>query len=298
MHQLDVKTAYLNGTLKERVFMELPVGFESASGGSKVCRLNKTIYGLKQSGREWYETIHAELERIGLKRTSADHGIYTGNIQGDRVLLALYVDDIIIATKRLSILNKVKGQLMARFKMSDMGEAESILGIRIKRDRQHKRLTLDQTKYINDILERFHMGNCKSTSIPLDPKTKVSTENCPTSDEAKREMQLIPYREAVGSLIYVAMGTRPDLAFAVGLLSRFMSKIPGKAHWEALKRILRYLQGSKQGTLSFNGNEDVTLRGYSDSSWADDPDNRRSTTGLHVHHGWCTSGLGAIGKLQ
>ena len=157
------------------------------------------------------------------------------------MLLGVYVDDLIIISKSLEDINLVKALLSKRFKMQDFGEAKSILKIRIQRDKLTGVLSLDQAKYSATILKRFGMENCHGSAIPLCSTTHFSNEQCPSAGEDKELMSKTPYRQAIGSLMYLMVSTRPDLAYPVQILSRYGSN-PGPAHWKAVKKVFQYVQ--------------------------------------------------------
>ena len=171
----------------------------------------------------------------------------------------------------------MKSKLHANFDMKDMGEASHILGMRIQRDRCKRLLYLSQVEYIDKVLKRFNMERGKALSTPLPPYVKLSKNDCPMSDDEKAEMAKIPYSFVVGSLMYAMIATRPDIAFAVGVVSRHMSN-PGKKHWEAVKGIMRYLNGTRDMCICF-GSQEACVIGYTDADYAGDLDNRRSTSG-------------------
>ena len=278
LHQLDVDTAFLNGDLKEEIYMKQPLGFEEPGREHLVCRLKKSLYGLKQASRSWYEKIDGVFGELGLRSSGADHSIYYKLDATTKVYVALYVDDLIIATNSPSELNKLKHGLAERFAMKDLGELHFFLGIHIERNRAERSITLSQTSYIDDVLARFGMVDCRPTATPMDPGLiLVAAEKEATTDEAK-QMKAVPYLAAVGSLMYVMLGTRPDLAFAVGVVSRYSSD-PRPEHWTAVKRILRYLKGTRDVVLRYIGGTTATPVGYSDSDWGSDRETRRSTTG-------------------
>lgn len=199
---------------------------------------------------------------------------------GDKKILivAIYVDDILIFSNHEDLEKAVKESLSSKFKMKDLGEISSILGMRVIRDRGERTISLDQAAYINRILKRFNMQNCNAVSSPLEAGQRISREMCPKNESEKQAMIDVPYRQAIGSLMFLAQITRPDISFPVNLLSRYC-EAPGLAHWGAVKRILRYIRGTVNYKLVYDGKEDDTLLGFSDSDWAADLDERRSTTG-------------------
>ena len=183
----------------------------------------------------------------------------------------------LLVGKHKASLNALKRKLNSTFAMKDLGDAQHILGMRIKRDRKLKLLFLSQEKYIAKVLDRFNMADAKPLGVPLPPYTKLSKADFPKDDVAVKAMKGIPYASACGSLMYAMVATRPDIAHAVGVVSRYMSN-PDKAHWEAVKCILRYLSGTQSKCICY-GKSDLQLQGYCDADMAGDLDTRKSTSG-------------------
>ncbi|MCO5599533.1 hypothetical protein L7F22_053639 [Adiantum nelumboides] len=207
-----------------------------------------------------------------------DHFLYTKKMaDGSLLILVLYVDDMLIAEKDKHNVDALKSKLSETFAMKDLGNASHILGMQINRNRSRQLLYLSQQLYVEKVLKRFNMEREKSTSTPLAPYVKLSKADCPKSDTEKAEMTKVPYASACGSLMYAMIATRPDIAFAVGVVSRFTSN-PGKKHWKAFKGVLRYLNGIKDMCICF-GKGDLSVVGYTDADYAGDLDKRRSTSG-------------------
>ena len=198
--------------------------------------MNKSIYGLKQSSRQWYLRFHKEVISFDFTMIDEDHCIYVKKSNGMFVILSLYVDDILLAGNNLEYVKTVKSWLSKSFDMKDMGEADYILGVKIQRDRSKKILSLSQETYIKKILERFRMNSCKSMDTPIARGETLSLEMCPKTEKEKEDMSRVLYSSAIGSLMYAMMCTRPDICYAVGLVSRYQSN-PGRDHWKAVKRI-------------------------------------------------------------
>jgi hypothetical protein len=192
--------------------------------------------------------------------TEGDHCIYTKIIGSNFVLLSLYVDDILIASNDKSTLAEVKAWLSSKFDMKDTGEASYVLGVEIHRDWNKQLLGLSQKFYLQSVLKRFSMENYKQASVPIIKETKLSEELCPITLEEKGRMNGIPYASTLGCLMYAMLFTRPDLSHAIGLLSRYQ-KNPGKEHWKQIKYILRYVIGTLDYSLCFNGHN-LQLQGY------------------------------------
>lgn len=281
LEQLDVKTAFLHGDLDETIYMQQPVGFVSRNEQSKVCLLKKSLYGLKQSPRQWYLRFDSFILSCGFSRSKLDHCVYLKHtVCKSPIYLLLYVDDMLLASKSMSEINKLKNQLSSEFDMKDMGNARRILGIDIIRNRDKGTLKLSQEKYSTKMLSRFNMLNCKGVSVPLAKHFKLSLSQSPKTDEEAEKMLNIPYSNAVGSLMYLMVCTRPDLAHRMSVVSRYMSN-PGREHWQAVKWILRYVKTTVAYGLLYtqSDNQSSHLLGYVDADYAADCDKRRSLTG-------------------
>jgi hypothetical protein len=221
------------------------------------------------------------MEEQGYKKTTSDHCVFVQKfLDGDFIILLLYVDDMLIVGMNSSRIDRLKKQLSQSFAMKDLGPAKQILGVRIHRSRKDKKLFISQEQYIEKVLERFNMNNAKVVSSPLATHFKLSTKQSPSTDEEKEDMERIPYASAVGSLMYAMVCTRPDIAHVVGVVSWFLSD-PGREHWNAVKWIIRYLRGTSKLSLSFGSGKPM-LVGYTDSDMAGDVDTRKSTSGYLI----------------
>jgi hypothetical protein len=196
----------------------------------------------------------------------------------DFIILLLYVDDMLVAGPNKDRIKDLKAQLAREFEMKDLGPANKILGMQIYRDRNNRKIWLSQKNYLKKILRRFNMQDCKPISTPLPINFKLSSSMSPSSEAERMEMSRVPYASAVGSLMFAMICTRPDIAQAVGAVSRYMAN-PGKEHWSTVKRILRYVKGTSNATLCYGGS-DFVVRGYVDSDYAGDLDKSKSTTGF------------------
>lgn len=272
--QMDAVTAFLQGDLEEEVYMAQPQEFQQ---GLQVCRLNKAIYGLKQASRQWNKKLDSAIKEFGLTQSNVDPCIYFNIKNQSRLYVAVYVDDLLIFTNNINEKNRLKTELSKQFKMKDLGEAHSCVGLRITRDRNNGKIYLDQQQYTEEILTRFNMFDCKPVATPADPNQKLTKAMSPKDEAELQDMSQIPYQEAVGSILYLSQGTRPDIAYAVNTVSKYNNN-PGKAHWTAVKRIFRYLKGTVQNKLEFSEGSDYTLKGYCDADWASESDERRSCT--------------------
>ncbi|KAH9801638.1 hypothetical protein KPL71_001098 [Citrus sinensis] len=281
LDQMDVKTAFLHGKLEEEILMTQPEGFEIKGKEDHVCHLNKSLYGLKQSPRQWYKRFDEFMISKGYLRSKYDSCVYSGSSNsGGAVYLLLYVDDMLLASKDRSEIKKLKDLLNAEFEMKDLGCAKRILGMDIIRNRAAGTIFVSQERYILKVLDRFDMLDAKSVQTPLGSQFKLSKMQAPVTDQDKSLMSEVPYAQAVGSLMYAMVCTRADIAYAVSLVSRFMSD-PGKEHWDAVKWIMRYLRGTPDHGLLYGRSkqDEKSIVGYVDSDFAGDLDGRKSISG-------------------
>ncbi|KAL4366702.1 hypothetical protein GQ457_05G014270 [Hibiscus cannabinus] len=256
LQQMDVKTAFLNGDLEEEVYMKQPEVFSSSDGENLVCKLKKSIYGLKQASRRWYLKFHEVISSFGFVENIMDQCIYQ-KVSGSKIcFLILYVDDILLATNDRGMLHEVKQFLSKNFDMKDMGDASYVIGIKIHRDRHKGVLGLSQETYINKVLERFRMKDCSPSVAPIVKGNKFNLN--PKNEFEREQMKNIPYASVVGSLMYAQVCTRPDIAFAVGMLGRYQSNL-GIDHWRAAKKVLRYLKGTKGQRNTCLRTNDLTI---------------------------------------
>jgi hypothetical protein len=276
LHQMDVKTAFLNRDLEENVYMAQPKGFVMEGKEQMGCRLKKSIYGLKQASRQWYLKFDKTIKHFGFKENIEDNCVYSKFKNGRFIFLILYVDDILLASSDISLLLETKKFLSSKFDMKDLGEASFVLGIEIHRDREKGVLGLSQKTYIEKILKKYNMHKCSASPAPIVKGDRYGDFQCPRNQFELDQMKVVPYASAVGSLQYAQVCTRPDLAFVTGLLGRFQSN-PGQEHWKLVKKVLRYLQGTKGLMLTYRRSESLHIEGYSDSDYAGD--DRKSTSG-------------------
>ena len=276
IHQMDVVSAFLNGILDDEIYMQQPDGYVQLGKESLVCKLKKSLYGLKQSPRCWNKVFHEYMESIGFKQSTADPCVYVRSTE-TLAVVAIYVDDLIIVTQTTAEMQELKNNLAAQFKMKDLGKLHYCLGISIKQDDKNKCLWLHQNQYIDNILHNYGLSEAKTVSTPSDLSVNLTQNDGVSRDLDVNSQQ---YQSMVGSLLYAAMATRPDIAQAVGVVSKFSAK-PTEAHLTAVKRIFRYLKGTTNLALRYSKGENGTLTGYSDADWAGDRDDRHSTTG-HV----------------
>ena len=278
--QMDVKTAFLNGNIEEELYMVQPEGFVDPKDAGKVCKLQRSIYGLKQASRSWNLRFDEVIKEFGFIQNNEEACIYKKMSGSNSVaFLVLYVDDILLIGNDVKLLESVKDYLNSKFSMKDLGEAAYVLGIKIYRDRSRRLLALSQSTYIDKVLKRFKMEGSKKGSLPIVKGITLSATHCPATAKDKEQMERIPYASAIGSIMYAMLSTRPDVALALSLTSRFQSN-PGMLHWTAVKNILKYLRSTKDMFLVYGGCEEgLSVNGYVDASFHTDPDDAKSQTG-------------------
>ena len=268
IHQMDVKTTFLNGDLEEEVYMQQPEGFIISGPEKKVCKLVKSLYGLKQAPKQWHQKFDQIVLANGFKINQSDKCVYSKFCGNDGVIICLYVDDMLIFGTNLKQVEDTKNFLSNNFAMKDMGEANVILGIKILRDKDG--ITLTQSHYIEKVLKKFNHLNCNPTSTPFDPSIMlIKNEGEPLSQ--------LEYAKVIGCFMYAMTCTRPDIAFAVGKLSRYTSN-PSNLHWHAINRVLKYLKKTISYGINYSGYPSV-LEGYSDASWITNYEDHTSTSG-------------------
>ncbi|KAL5555280.1 hypothetical protein UlMin_037516 [Ulmus minor] len=260
--QMDVKTAFLNGRLEESIYMIQPEGFIAKGQEHRVCKLQRSIYGLKQASRSWNIRFDQAVKSFGFEQSIDEPCVYSKIKDGKVVFLILYVDDILIIGNDVGSLTSVKIY---------------VLGIRIFRDRKNKMLALSQASYIDKILEKYGMQDSKKGQQPMRHGIALSKDMSPKTSQEVNSMRKIPYASAVGSLMYAMLCTRPDICYSVGIVSRYQSN-PGLKHWESVKHILKYLRRTRNYMLVYSGS-DLMPVGYTDSDFQSDPDSRKSTAG-------------------
>lgn len=245
---MDVKIAFLHGDLQELVYMNLPQGYlgkgymfgekfdgkDVSNEPGKVCKLIKSLYGLKTTPRQWYAKLSSALMKEGYNQSKTDYSLFTRENEKGFIAILVYVDDLIITGSSMDMISQAKEYLKGHFNMKDMGELRYFLGI--EADRSDAGIFMSQRKYIMDILHEYHMEGCKPLKLPMDAHVKlIHTSGTPLPNPEK-------YQRLIGKLIYLTI-TRPDISFIVHVLSQFMHA-PSSAHYQAAIRVLRYLAGS------------------------------------------------------
>ncbi|CAM8885812.1 unnamed protein product [Rhodiola kirilowii] len=277
LRQVDVSNAFLHGHLKQDVYMQQPPGFENPHFPSHVCKLQRAIYGLKQSPRAWYARLSDRLHQLGFTSSRADTSLFLFHQDSVSIFMLVYVDDIVIAGSSSSAVDRLVQSLSDTFPIKDLGKLHYFLGLEVAYNSGG--LTLSQRKYALDLLHRSTMENCKPTPTPLSTTEKLArdTGRALSSDDAFR------YRSMVGGLQYLTL-TRPDISFAVNKVCQYLSN-PTDIHWEAVKRILRYVKGTIDTGLKFRRSSLTRLSIFTDADWAGCTDDRRSTSGFAIFLG-------------
>ncbi|MFS8006619.1 putative RNA-directed DNA polymerase [Helianthus anomalus] len=280
---MDVNNAFLYGELDHVIHMEQPIGFENREHPEYVCKLRKAIYGLKQSPRSWFGKMAEFLEQNGYQPTAADHSLFVKQIGDKVVCILVYVDDLILTGDIPEEIELLKENLSTRFKMKDLGRLQFFLGMEL--NYIGNSMILHQKKYTADLLHKFNMQSCKPANIPMERCCRLS------ATEGRKIDHPTEYRKMVGSLIYLTL-TRPDIAFAVGVLSRFMQD-PRKPHMIAVKGVLKFLKATAGKGVCFKNQSTPKVRGFCDADYGGDLDTRRSTTGYVFLYGsspisWCS----------
>ena len=268
VHQMDVKTAFLNGDLNEEVYMDQPEGFVLPGNEKKVCKLTRSLYGLKQAPKQWHQKFESAILSNGFKYNNADKCIYSKFTREYGVIICLYVDDMLIIGTNYKGVEETKKYLSSIFKMKDLGEVDTILGIKVKR--HSGGYSLSQSHYVEKVLNKYQHLKIKEVSTPYDPNFKLF-------ENSGKPIAQLEYASAIGSLMYATHCTRPDISYAVCRLARY-TKNPGIEHWKAIGRVLGYLKRTKDLELSYN-KFPVVLEGYSDASWVTSVCDKVSTSG-------------------
>ncbi|CAN0920957.1 Retrovirus-related Pol polyprotein from transposon RE2 [Linum grandiflorum] len=274
LRQLDINNAFLNGDLNEEVYMAQPKGFEHPDFPHHVCRLHKAIYGLKQAPRAWFKKLKGYLVSAGYHACLSDTSLFVLKTPTTTTYVLVYVDDLIITGSDSSYIASFIRTLDKHFSLKDMGELHHFLGLDIRRTAVG--LQVNQRSYLQGILHRVNMTTCSSVSTPADPQNKLCKAGTPFSDPHL-------YRQTVGSLQYATI-TRPDITYSVNRVCQYMHA-PTDAHWQAVKRILRYLNGTLDHALHYTPTKADRLVAFSDAGWVSDSDDSRSQYGYAIYHG-------------
>jgi len=271
--QLDVKCAYLYAPISETIFMRQPQGFEDEEKPNHVWRLDKALYGLHQSGREWFGEIHKTLEAFNFKKLDWANCVY---IFEDKLLLLLYVDDIVLFGRTQEDIKIAILKLESKFDVKVLGKTKKLLGVEFEETDQS--LFMHQRSYIQKVCNIYKEYNLPICSLPIAQGTVLSKSQCPQTEDEQKEMANLPYRNVLGCLAFIASRTRPDITHAVNILSQFQSN-PGIPHWNALIKLLGYVQQSKDLMLDLSGVQNLNIQCYADADFAANRDDRISLGG-------------------
>lgn len=269
LFQMDVKNAFLNGFLNEEVYVEQPKGFEDPHYPDHVLKLKKALYGLKQAPRAWYERLTNFLIDKGYKRGGVDKTLFLKFFSSDIMIAQIYVDDIVFGSTLQDKVDEVVDQMTKEFEMSLVGELNYFLGLQIKQGTDG--IFISQAKYANNLVKRFGLEGVKQMRTPMGSHEKL------TKDEEGIPVDSKLFRSMIGSLLYLT-ASRPDLCFSVGLCARYQAN-PKETHLKAVKRIIRYVNGTSNYGIWFSKDTNTYLVGFSDADWAGSSDDRKSTTG-------------------
>ncbi|CAL1368595.1 unnamed protein product [Linum trigynum] len=276
VHQLDVNNAFLHGDLDQEVYMMLPPGYNPPPGfKNPVCRLKKSIYGLKQASRQWFTKLADKLQSQGYMPSKVDHSLFYKSSGSSYTCILIYVDDLVIGGNNLADIHQLKSFLHQTFSIKDLGKLKFFLGIEVARS--SKGIHISQRKYTLEILDEVDLIHSRPATTPVDYKVHLSVEhNDPYHDPEE-------YRKLVGKLIYL-ITTRPDISYATQQVSQYMVN-PNNDHFKAVVRILRYLKTAPSSGLFFSADSPLHLKAFIDSDWAACVDTRRSVTGYCVYLG-------------
>jgi hypothetical protein len=267
LHQMDIKTTFLNGVIEDEVYIEQPQGFEIENRKSHVCELKKVLYGLKQAPKAWYGQIESFMPSLGFTKSKADSNLYFKVMNDEPKILLLYVDDLFL-TGEEKIITKCKKRLASSFEMKDLSLMHYLLSLEVWQSPE--RIFLNQGKYAVKILKRFDMLKCKSMNTPMEVKLKLLV------DISSELIDAMLYRQIIGSLMYLT-DTKPNICFAVNTLSQFLVE-PRHVHLVAAKHVMRYLKGIIDCGLNYHGDHDFTLSVYTDADWVGSVSDRKITS--------------------
>jgi hypothetical protein len=274
VQQIDAKTAFLNATLPpdEIQYSRQPKHFEEPGKEGWIWKIVKALYGLKQAGRAWNRALHEAMLEWGFRRLPCEWCVYVWVANGTTNLVAIHVDDMVAAASNVSANDLFKSQLRSKWAISDLGEIKFCLGINVVRDPERRTISLSQTALIDRLVSQFFQTNADSPRTPMEHRIDLqrpTSDAPPLSHEDSERLAATPYRSLVMSMMYLALGTRPDIAFAISKLSGFLDCY-GTAHWQAAIHVLRYLKGTQSMSLTLGGTQPIALVGHGDADYAND----------------------------
>jgi len=272
---LDVWSAYLYGKLDEEIYMEQPEGFAVPGQERKVLHLWRALYGLKQAGLAWWRTLNESLKELGFEHLKSEAGIFFYKKKGTNIVIGIiYVDDALFCGPNKAVVDAIKAQFMRKWECRDLGEPNEFLRMRITH--KGRAIHLDQCAYLQKVVKHCGMLNAKSASTPLPAGYYAAKNTEPVDTDLHSCFQMV-----IGSLLYLMLGTRPNIAFAVTHLSRHAVN-PSQDHLNKALYICRYLIGTSTYSLVYNGGPSAGLIACMDSDWGSDPTSRLSQTGFYL----------------
>lgn len=271
--QFDITTAFLNGVVEEELYLSPPEGLDISD--KHTCRLIKSLYGLRQAPRAWNSALKEVLEQYNMKATYSDPCVYVAT-EPEVIYLAVYVDDGLVFSKSQKAIDKFLAFMKQKFEVKQL-DAKCFLGLQIEHNQSDGSILLHQTDYSKRVLMRYNMADAKEVATPLELNHKLHDPELLKQDAVDSK----PYAEILGSLMYCATATRPDISYAVSVLSKFTSE-PRPEHWKALKRVLRYIKGTYDRGLMYRKCDKMDVTCYTDADWAGDRGNRRSMSGMAI----------------
>lgn len=255
LHQMDVNNAFLHGDLAEEFYMSLPPGFHS-KGENLVCKLNKSLYGLKQASRKWFEKFSTTILSIGFVQSKANYSLFTHSQGSSFTILLVYMDDILLTSNDPNCVTKLKRLLDKKFSLKDLGSLRYFLGLEVART--DKGISLNQRKYALEILKDTVFLGCKPSKLPMEQNLKLSKyEGTPLTNPGQ-------YRRLIGRLLYLTL-TRPDITYAVHRLSQFVA-LPREPHMIALNKVLQYIKASPSKGIFFSSSLDLQIKSFCDAN--------------------------------
>jgi Reverse transcriptase (RNA-dependent DNA polymerase) len=284
IEHIDVKSAYLNAPLKEIIYMKPPRSVLKPGQEGKVLRLIKGLYGLKQAGRGWYlEMAGVFMNKMGFEQSKTDHSVFFQWTDDEHTIVAVATDDMAITSKRAMNIKWFKSKVKEFWDIKDYRPIKWFLIFQIKRDCKFKTISINQQAYIESVVEKFGLTNAKNVATPMAANAKFMFQHSPMMLNQVAHLNRIPYSEAIGSILWAMVVSRPDTAYAVGVLSQFIQN-PGPAHWDGVKRVVSYLGSTKELWLTFGGTKETPLERYCNMDWTSQP-HRHSISRYSFHYG-------------
>jgi len=276
--RIDFVGAYLNSLTKEDIYMKQPEGFIEPGFEDHVCKLVHTIYGTMQGAHDWYETLTATYDKLGYTTSRADPCVRSKREDGGYTITDTYTDDVFGASKTDEEIKKRKDEMGKEWEIKDVGENDYFLGMRVQQDLVAGTIKLTQRPYWEHVINRFDLTHVHPRNVPLPVGIILNNEMSPKTDSEKQQMVNKPYRPILGSVMWGQLATRPDLSFAVSLLSRFQAN-PGIEHWRALMHVVGYIKNTLDYGLTYSRDAELTPLAYVDADYGGCRDTKRSTSG-------------------